>query len=40
MCKREATEYDTCYVKKHDEDPNSTLIFVRFPLVIIIRLPL
>ena len=27
--KREATEYDTDYVKKYDEDLNITLIFVR-----------
>jgi len=36
MYKREATEYDTDYVKKYDEDLNTTLIFVRpssFPLV-------
>jgi len=31
MYKREATEYDTDYVKKYDEDLNTTLIFVRFP---------
>jgi len=29
MYKREVTEYDTDYVKKYDEDLNSTLIFVR-----------
>ena len=29
MYKREATEYDTYYVKKYDEDLNITLIFVR-----------
>lgn len=28
MYKREATEYDTTYVKKYDEDLNTTLIFV------------
>ena len=28
MYKREATEYDTDYVKKYDEDLNTTLIFV------------
>ena len=36
MYKREATEYDTDYIKKYDEDLNTTLIFVRrssFPLV-------
>jgi hypothetical protein len=27
--KREATEYDMDYVKKYDEDLNTTLIFVR-----------
>ena len=29
MYKREAIEYDTDYVKKYDEDLNTTLIFVR-----------
>jgi len=29
--KKEATEYDTDYVKKYDEDLNTTLIFVRSP---------
>ena len=29
MYKREATEYDTDYVKKYDGDLNTTLIFVR-----------
>ena len=29
MYKREATEHDTDYVKKYDEDLNTTLIFVR-----------
>ena len=29
MYKREATEYDTDYVKKYDEDLNTVLIFVR-----------
>ena len=29
MYKREATDYDTDYVKKYDEDLNTTLIFVR-----------
>jgi len=32
MYKREATEYDTDYVKKYDEDLNTTLIFVRYSL--------
>ena len=31
MYKREATEYDTDYVKKYDEDLNTTLIFVCTP---------
>ena len=31
MYKREATEYDIDYVKKYDEDLNTTLIFVRRP---------
>lgn len=26
---RESTEYDTNYVKKHEEDLNTTLVFVR-----------
>ena len=30
MYKREAAEYDTDYVKKYDEDLNTTLIFVRY----------
>ena len=29
MYKREATEYDVEYIKKYDEDLNTTLIFVR-----------
>lgn len=29
LYKREATEYDVDYVKKYDEDLNTTLIFVR-----------
>ena len=29
--KKEAMEYDTDYVKKYDEDLNTTLIFVRLP---------
>jgi len=28
--RKEATEYDTDYVKKYDEDLNTTLIFVRY----------
>ena len=31
MYKREAMEYDADYVKKYDEDLNTTLIFVRLP---------
>ena len=30
MYKRESSEYDTDYVKKYDEDLNTTLIFVRY----------
>ena len=30
MYKREATEYDADYIAKHNEDLNTTLIFVRF----------
>jgi len=29
MYKRESVEYDTDYVKKYDEDLNTTLILVR-----------
>jgi len=29
MYKRESTEYDTDYIKKYDDDLNTTLIFVR-----------
>jgi len=29
MYKREATEWDTDYVRKYNEDLNTTLIFVR-----------
>ena len=28
--KRESTEYDTNYVKKYEEDLNTTLVFVGF----------
>ena len=35
--KKEATEYDTDYVKKYDEDLNTTLIFVRHPLLLPLR---
>lgn len=31
MYKKESTEYDDEYVKKYDEDLNTTLIFVSFP---------
>ena len=31
MYKREAMDYDVDYVKKYDEDLNTTLIFVRLP---------
>ena len=30
MYKRETTEYDVEYMEKHNEDLNTTLIFVRF----------
>ena len=30
MYKRETMEYDTEYMQKHNEDLNTTLIFVRF----------
>jgi hypothetical protein len=30
MYKRETTDYDTEYMAKHNEDLNTTLIFVRF----------
>jgi len=30
MYKREMMEYDTDYMQKHNEDLNTTLIFVRF----------
>jgi len=32
--KRESTEYDTNYVKKYEEDLNTTLVFVRFSPVL------
>jgi len=35
MYKREATEYDTDYVKKYDEDLNTTLIFVRRSSIVL-----
>ena len=35
MYKREATEYDTEYMAKHNEDLNTTLIFVRFCVPVI-----
>ena len=31
--KKEATEYDTDYVKRYDDDLNTTLIFVRRPIL-------
>ena len=31
--KRESTEYDTNYVKKYDEDLNTTLVFVSLPIL-------
>lgn len=37
--KKEAAEYDTYYVKRYDEDLNTTLIFVRcLPLAVTTRL--
>ena len=36
MYKREAIEYDTDYVKKYDEDLNTTLIFVRRSLFVLV----
>ena len=33
--KKEATEYDTDYVKKYDEDLNTTLVFVRLLLFVL-----
>ena len=35
MYKREATEYDTDSMQKHNEDLNTTLIFVRFRIPFI-----
>jgi hypothetical protein len=35
MYKREATEYDTENMAKHNEDLNTTLIFVRFCVPVI-----
>ena len=35
MYKRETTEYDTEYMQKYNEDLNTTLIFVRFRVLII-----
>ena len=37
--KRESTEYDTNYVKKYDEDLNTTLVFVRLPDTLVLRIP-
>lgn len=40
MYKREATEHDMEYVKKYDEDLNTTLIFVRyFGVLLSVTLP-
>jgi len=38
MYKRETMEYDTDYMQKHNEDLNTTLIFVRFWHVPLISL--
>jgi hypothetical protein len=35
MYKRETTEYDSESMQKHNEDLNTTLIFVRFSVEII-----
>ena len=35
MYKREAMEYDTDYMQNHNEDLNTTLIFVRFRVPLI-----
>ena len=35
MYKRETMEYDTDYMQKHNEDLNTTLIFVRFRVSLI-----
>jgi len=35
MYKRETMEYDTDYMQKHNEDLNTTLIFVRFCIFLI-----
>jgi len=35
MYKRETVEYDTDYMKNHNEDLNTTLIFVRFSVPFI-----
>jgi len=35
MYKRETTEYDTDYMQNHNEDLNTTLIFVRFYIPLI-----
>ena len=37
MYKRESVEYYTDYVKKYDEDLNTTLIFVRYPSSYVIN---
>jgi len=37
MYKREASEYDTDYVKKYDEDLNTTLIFVRLSSSVLVN---
>ena len=39
MCKREATEHDTDYVRKHDDNLNTTLIFVRFSSRTVVNYP-
>jgi len=41
MYKRETMEYDADYMKNHNEDLNTTLIFVRFctPLINTVLIP-
>lgn len=33
--KRESTEHDTNYVKKYEEDLNTTLVFVRLAILLL-----
>jgi len=36
MYKRETVEYDTEYMQKHNEDLNTTLIFVRVWILLVV----